>query len=156
VRGPGHPLLKGLPRFNVRGPAEKLFEEAYDWARPMTDTECTRRHLVGMDVNMAFAAGANGLTVGLGAPTHVEKPEFDAKLPGSWLVDLPHVDLPKVKVAPDLNLARYIKDGTVTRPAGGGAPHGHRALGIRSLRPLPEQPALQPALWGLVAVSPGE
>ncbi|GCB51384.1 hypothetical protein SNL152K_8740 [Streptomyces sp. NL15-2K] len=28
----GHPLLADLPRFHVRGPAEKLFEEAYDWA----------------------------------------------------------------------------------------------------------------------------
>lgn len=94
----GHPLLKDLPRFHVRGPAEKLFEEAYDWARPMTDAECTLRHLVGIDVNMAFAAGANGLTVGLGAPTHVRAPVFDPKLPGSWLVDLSHVDLSKVKV----------------------------------------------------------
>ncbi|GED90716.1 transcriptional regulator [Streptomyces sp. 6-11-2] len=94
----GHPLLKDLPRFHVRGPAEKLFEEAYDWARPMTDAECTLRHLVGIDVNMAFAAGANGLPVGLGAPTHVTNPAFDLKLPGSWLVDLSHVDLSKVKV----------------------------------------------------------
>ncbi|MFD4976296.1 telomere-associated protein Tap [Streptomyces sp. NPDC058424] len=94
----GHPLLKDLPRFHVRGPAEKLFEEAYDWARPMTDAECTLRHLVGIDVNMAFAAGANGLPVGLGAPTHVTNPAFDPKLPGSWLVDLSHVDLSKVKV----------------------------------------------------------
>ncbi|MFD6327124.1 telomere-associated protein Tap [Streptomyces sp. NPDC058442] len=94
----GHPVLKDLPRFHVRGPAEKLFEEAYDWARPMTDAECTLRHLVGIDVNMAFAAGANGLTVGLGAPTHVKNPAFDPKLPGSWLVDLSHVDLAKVKV----------------------------------------------------------
>lgn len=94
----GHPLLKDLPRFHVRGPAEKLFEEAYDWARPMTDDECLRRHLVGVDVNMAFAAGANGLPVGLGAPTHVTTPVFDPKLPGSWLVDLSHVDLSKVKV----------------------------------------------------------
>jgi hypothetical protein len=62
----GHPLLKDLPRFHVRGPAEKLFEEAYDWARPLTDAECTLRHLVGIDVNMAFAAGVNGLIVGLG------------------------------------------------------------------------------------------
>ncbi|CAL9331137.1 hypothetical protein SUDANB105_00075 [Streptomyces sp. enrichment culture] len=97
----GHPLLKDLPRFHVRGPGEKLFEEAYDWARPMTDAECTRRHLIGIDVNMAFAAGANGLTVGLGAPTHVRNPVFDAKLPGSWLVDLSHVDLSRVKVAKD-------------------------------------------------------
>lgn len=37
----------------------------------MTDAECTLRHLVGIDVNMAFAAGANGLVVGLGAPAHV-------------------------------------------------------------------------------------
>ncbi|MDX3523746.1 telomere-associated protein Tap [Streptomyces scabiei] len=97
----GHPLLKELPRFHVRGPGEKLFEEAYDWARPMTDAECTLRHLVGIDVNMAFAAGANGLVVGLGAPTHVKAPVFDAKLPGSWLVDLSHVDLSRVKVGKD-------------------------------------------------------
>lgn len=97
----GHPLLADLPRFHVRGPAEKLFEEAYDWARPMTDDECTLRHLVGIDVNMAFAAGANGLVVGLGAPTQVKAPVFDAKLPGSWLVDLSHVDLSRVKTGKD-------------------------------------------------------
>jgi transcriptional regulator with XRE-family HTH domain len=94
----GHPVLKDLPRFHVRGPAEKLFEEAYDWARPMTDAECLMRHLVGVDVNMAFAAGANGLNVGLGEATHVKAPAFDPKLPGSWLVDLSHVDLSRVKV----------------------------------------------------------
>ncbi|EKX68113.1 hypothetical protein STRIP9103_09482 [Streptomyces ipomoeae 91-03] len=34
MRGPERaPLLKDLPRFHVRGPAEKLFEEACDWAR---------------------------------------------------------------------------------------------------------------------------
>ncbi|WP_128983548.1 telomere-associated protein Tap [Streptomyces roseicoloratus] len=93
----GHPLLSHLPRFHVRGPDEKLFEEAYDWARPLTDAECLVGHLVGIDVNMAFAAGANGLSVGLGAPTHLVNPVFDPKLPGSWLVDLSHVDLSKVK-----------------------------------------------------------
>ncbi|MGW2956729.1 telomere-associated protein Tap, partial [Streptomyces eurythermus] len=97
----GHPVLKDLPRFHVRGPGEKLFEEAYDWARPMTDAECTLRFLVGIDVNMAFAAGANGLTVGLGEATHVKAPVFDPKLPGSWLVDLSHVDLSRVKVGKD-------------------------------------------------------
>ncbi|MER6529046.1 helix-turn-helix transcriptional regulator [Streptomyces sp. NPDC001508] len=95
----GHPLLKDLPRFHVRGPAEKLFEEAYDWARPLTDAECMRRNLIGIDVNMAFAAGANGVVVGLGAPTHVKAPVFDAKLPGSWLVDLSHIDLSRVQIA---------------------------------------------------------
>jgi hypothetical protein len=97
----GHPVLKDLPRFHVRGPGEKLLEEAYDWARPMTDDECTLRYLVGIDVNMAFAAGANGLNVGLGAPTHVKNPVFDPKLPGSWLIDLSHVDLARVRVGKD-------------------------------------------------------
>nr|WP_240979972.1 helix-turn-helix transcriptional regulator [Streptomyces sp. HNM0574] len=93
----GHPLLADLPRFHLRGPGEKLLEEAWDWARPLTDAECLRRNLVGLDVNMAFAAGANGLTVGLGEPVHLQQPLFDAKLPGSWLVDLSHVDLSRVK-----------------------------------------------------------
>ncbi|OEJ36286.1 telomere-associated protein Tap [Streptomyces agglomeratus] len=93
----GHPLLKDLPRFHVRGPDEVLVEEAYDWARPLTDAECTKHHLVGIDINMAFAAGANGTIVGLGAPTHVKNPRFDPKLPGAWLVDLSHVDLSRVK-----------------------------------------------------------
>ncbi|MFJ5829561.1 telomere-associated protein Tap [Streptomyces sp. NPDC093089] len=95
----GHPVLAHLPRFHVRGPDEKLFEEAYDWARPLTDDECMRRHLVGIDVNMAFAAGANGAVVGLATPpVHVTNPAFDPKTPGSWLVDLSHVDLSRVKV----------------------------------------------------------
>ncbi|WP_372411732.1 helix-turn-helix domain-containing protein [Streptomyces luteireticuli] len=89
----GHPLLAGLPRFHQRGPAEMLLEEAYDWARPLTDDEYHRRFLVGIDVNMAFAAGANGAVVGLGAPVHVKNPAFDPKTPGSWLVDLSHVEL---------------------------------------------------------------
>ncbi|MFC9608017.1 telomere-associated protein Tap [Streptomyces niveus] len=97
----GHPLLADLPRFHIRGPGEKLFEEAYDWARPLTDAECLRRNLVGIDVNMAFAAGANGLPLGLGAPTRVKTPTFDPKLPGSWLVDLSHVNLSRVKAGKD-------------------------------------------------------
>ncbi|MEU3774312.1 helix-turn-helix transcriptional regulator [Streptomyces sp. NPDC032472] len=97
----GHPLLADLPRFHQRTPAEMLMEEAYDWARPLTDDECMRSNLVGIDVNMAFAAGANGLVVGLGAPTHVKAPVFDPKLPGSWLVDLSHVDLSRVKSGKD-------------------------------------------------------
>ncbi|GGT85683.1 telomere-associated protein Tap [Streptomyces lateritius] len=94
----GHPLLADLPRFHRRTPAEVLVEEAYDWARPLTDDECLKPHLVGIDVNMAFAAGANGTIVGLGAPTHVRNPVFDPKLPGAWLVDLSHVDLSRVVV----------------------------------------------------------
>ncbi|MEU0297826.1 transcriptional regulator, partial [Streptomyces microflavus] len=47
----GHPVLAHLPRFHIRGPAERLFEEAYDWARDLTDAECMQPHLVGIDVN---------------------------------------------------------------------------------------------------------
>ncbi|MEV4944968.1 helix-turn-helix domain-containing protein [Streptomyces sp. NPDC053755] len=94
----GHPLLAHLPRFHERGPDEMLFEEAYDWARPLTDAECTLRHVVGIDVNLAFGAAANGAVVGLaGAPVRVDGPAFDPKVPGSWLVDLSHVDLSRVK-----------------------------------------------------------
>jgi hypothetical protein len=89
----GHPLLAHLPRFHERSPAEMLREEAYDWARPLTDEECMLPYLVGIDVNMAFAAAANRTVVGLGAPVHVHNPRFDAALPGSWLVDLSHVRL---------------------------------------------------------------
>ncbi|MDQ0935199.1 hypothetical protein QFZ49_005170 [Streptomyces turgidiscabies] len=96
----GHPVLAHLPRFHVRGPGERLFEEAYDWARDLTDAECMQRHLVGLDVNLAFGAAANGAVVGLATPpVHVTGPVFDAALPGSWLVDLSHVDLSRVKVA---------------------------------------------------------
>ncbi|MGW5779830.1 telomere-associated protein Tap [Streptomyces sp. NPDC003863] len=95
----GHPVLAHLPRFRQRGPAERIFEEAYDWARPLTDEECLRSHLVGIDVNMAFAAAANGAVVGLVTPpVHAVNPVFDPKVPGSWLVDLSHVDLDRVMV----------------------------------------------------------
>ncbi|WEH12293.1 helix-turn-helix domain-containing protein [Streptomyces sp. VNUA24] len=95
----GHPVLAHLPRFHVRGPDERLFEEAYDWARDLTDDECMQRHLVGLDVNLAFGAAANGAVVGLATPpVHVTRPAFDAAAAGSWLVDLSHVDLSRVKV----------------------------------------------------------
>ncbi|MFF5826056.1 telomere-associated protein Tap [[Kitasatospora] papulosa] len=96
----GHPVLAHLPRFHIRGPEERLFEEAYDWARDLTDVECMQRHLVGVDVNLAFGAAANGAVVGLDSPPeHVTGPVFDPAVPGSWLVDLSHVDLDRVKVA---------------------------------------------------------
>ncbi|MET9394905.1 helix-turn-helix transcriptional regulator [Streptomyces sp. NPDC006624] len=95
----GHPLLAHLPRFHQRGPAEMLLEEAYDWARELTDAECMRRYLVGIDVNLAFGAAANGAVVGLASPpVHVTAPAFDPALPGSWLVDLSHVDLSRVRL----------------------------------------------------------
>ncbi|MET9774584.1 helix-turn-helix transcriptional regulator [Streptomyces sp. NPDC006367] len=95
-----HPVLKGrFARHHLRTPAEMLMEEPYDWCRPLTDEECAHRYLVAIDVNMSFAAAANGLTVGLNGPTHLTgNPPFDASLPGSWLVDLSHVDLSRVRL----------------------------------------------------------
>ncbi|MFF8731788.1 telomere-associated protein Tap [Streptomyces sp. NPDC015171] len=95
-----HPMLKGrFARHHLRTAAEMLMEEPYDWCRPLTDEECMRPYLVAVDVNMAFAAAANGLTVGLNGPTHLTgNPRFDPALPGSWLVDLSHVDLSRVDV----------------------------------------------------------
>ncbi|MFJ2559191.1 MULTISPECIES: telomere-associated protein Tap [unclassified Streptomyces] len=95
-----HPVLKGrFARHHQRTPAEMLMEEPYDWCRPLTDEECMVPYLVAVDINMSFAAAANGLTVGLNGPTHLTgNPTFDATLPGSWLVDLSHVDLSRVRV----------------------------------------------------------
>ncbi|MCF3143801.1 telomere-associated protein Tap [Streptomyces platensis] len=90
-----HPLVAALyPRHHVRTPDQVIDEEAYDWFRPLTDEECTQgyTHAVGIDVNMAFAAAANRLVIGTGPAAHVKNPAFDPKLPGSWLVDLSHIE----------------------------------------------------------------
>ncbi|WP_328741449.1 helix-turn-helix domain-containing protein [Streptomyces caniferus] len=91
-----HPLVAALyPRHHVRTPDQVIDEEAYDWFRPLTDEECTQgyTHAVGVDVNMAFAAAANRLVIGTGPATHVQNPAFEPKLPGSWLVDLSHIEI---------------------------------------------------------------
>ncbi|MFI7360483.1 telomere-associated protein Tap, partial [Streptomyces avidinii] len=95
-----HPVLKGKwPRHHQRTPAEMLMEEPFSWCRELTDDECLKPYLVGIDVNMAFAAAANSLVVGLNGPTHLTgNPAFDKSLPGSWLVDLSHVDLSRARV----------------------------------------------------------
>ncbi|SES31882.1 telomere-binding protein Tap [Streptomyces sp. yr375] len=95
-----HPILKDkFARHHLRTPAEMLMEEPYDWCRPLTDEECMNQFLVTVDINMSFAAAANSLTVGLNGPTHLKNnPKFDASLPGSWLVDLSHVDLSRVQI----------------------------------------------------------
>ncbi|MGW2403691.1 telomere-associated protein Tap [Streptomyces sp. NPDC001739] len=91
-----HPVVAALyPRHHERTPDQVLDEEAYDWFRPLTDEECAQGYAygVGIDVNMAFAAAANRLTVGTGPATHVHAPAFDPKLPGTWLADLSRVDV---------------------------------------------------------------
>ncbi|MHA6765342.1 telomere-associated protein Tap [Streptacidiphilus sp. PAMC 29251] len=93
-----HPLVAPLyPRAHKPTPDEFLFEEAYEWIRDaeqLTDAECALPMCVGLDVNMAFAAATNRLTVGLGEAVHVPRPRgFDKKLPGSWLYDLSAIRL---------------------------------------------------------------
>ncbi|WP_228473794.1 telomere-associated protein Tap, partial [Streptomyces calidiresistens] len=73
-----------------------LDEEAYQWVRPvesLTDEECVLPHAVGLDLNTAFLAAAARLVVGLSGPEHATRPTFDKKIPGSWLVDLSHIEL---------------------------------------------------------------
>ncbi|CUW33354.1 telomere-associated protein Tap [Streptomyces reticuli] len=90
-----------------------LNEEAYQWVRPMellTDEECMFPYAVGLDLNTAFLAAAARLVVGLSAPDHFVGPKFNPKIPGSWLVDLSHVELDPRLPSP------FTPDGT--RPTG--------------------------------------
>ncbi|MDT0469673.1 telomere-associated protein Tap [Streptomyces gibsoniae] len=85
-----HPLAQGRPA------GAALDEEAYDWIRNpelLTGAECAQPYAVGLDVNTAFLAAANRLTVGTGPAVHVDRPQFDRKMPGAWLVDLSALDL---------------------------------------------------------------
>ncbi|WP_405827235.1 telomere-associated protein Tap [Streptomyces sp. NBC_00105] len=73
-----------------------LDEEAYQWVREvdlLTDEECLLPYAVGLDINTAFLASAARLVVGLSAPDHFHRPAFNKKIPGSWLVDLSHIEL---------------------------------------------------------------
>ncbi|GJF33874.1 hypothetical protein KNE206_65740 [Kitasatospora sp. NE20-6] len=101
-----HPLAQG----RGSGPEEVLTEEAWDWWRPLTDAEAVLPWAVGVDVNTAFLSAAGRLTVGLSEPVHELNPVFDKKLPGSWLVDLSHIDLDERLPSP------FTPDGT--RPTG--------------------------------------
>ncbi|MGW0365827.1 telomere-associated protein Tap [Streptomyces sp. NPDC002990] len=73
-----------------------LNEEAYQWVRDvdlLTDQECLLPWAIGLDLNTAFLAAAARLTVGLSGPDHFHRPTFNPKIPGSWLVDLSHIEL---------------------------------------------------------------
>ena len=59
----------------------------------LTDAECMLPFAVGLDLNTAFLAAAARLTVGLSEPVHLTAPAFNPKVPGSWLVDLSHIEL---------------------------------------------------------------
>ncbi|MFD4661388.1 telomere-associated protein Tap [Kitasatospora sp. NPDC058444] len=99
-----HPLAQD------REPGGELVTEAWDWHRPLTDTEQAAPFAVGLDVNMAFLAAAGRLTLPLSGPVHELNPAFDKKIPGSWLADLSHVETEPLLPSP------FTADGS--RPAG--------------------------------------
>lgn len=85
-----HPVAQGWPQDRF------LEEEAYQWVRDpklLSDEECMLPWAVGIDINTAFLAAAARLTVGLSEPVYEEAPRFDKKIPGSWYVDLSHIEL---------------------------------------------------------------
>ncbi|WSD92818.1 transcriptional regulator [Streptomyces sp. NBC_01474] len=90
-----------------------LNEEAYQWVRSvdsLSDEECMLPFAVGLDLNTAFLAAAARLVVGLSAPDHFNAPKFNPKIPGSWPVDLSHIELDARLPSP------FTPDGT--RPTG--------------------------------------
>ncbi|MGW1870810.1 telomere-associated protein Tap [Streptomyces mauvecolor] len=91
-----HPVPSTLWGTNNRPIEQAINEEAYEWIRDpelLTDEECLKPYALGLDVNMAFAAALNRLVVGLGEAVHLNAPDFDKALPGSWHVDLSHIDI---------------------------------------------------------------
>ncbi|MFK4070854.1 telomere-associated protein Tap [Streptomyces sp. NPDC029674] len=90
-----------------------LDEEAFQWVRSvdsLSGHECALPFVVGLDLNTAFLAAAARLVVGLNAPDHFHTPTFNPKIPGSWLVDLSHIELDPRLPSP------FTPDGT--RPSG--------------------------------------
>ncbi|MFF4531702.1 telomere-associated protein Tap [Streptomyces sp. NPDC001407] len=93
-----HPLVAAdYPDEGSRPASEALDEEACIWIRPVdliTDDERAQPHVVALDVSVAYLAACRRLHVGTGPAIHRPRnPHFDPDLPGSWYVDLSHVEI---------------------------------------------------------------
>ncbi|MGW7197327.1 telomere-associated protein Tap [Streptomyces chryseus] len=93
-----HPIVAAdYPEEGSRPASEALDEEACIWVRPfelITDEERARPHVVALDVAVAFLAACRRLHVGTGPAIHRPRnPSFDPDLPGSWYLDLSHVEI---------------------------------------------------------------
>ncbi|RLU82601.1 transcriptional regulator [Streptomyces griseocarneus] len=93
-----HPLVAAdYPDEGRRPASEALDEEACIWVRPfglITDDERARTSVVALDVSVAYLAACRRLHVGTGPAIHRPRnPDFDPDLPGSWYVDLSHIEL---------------------------------------------------------------
>ncbi|MER5549921.1 XRE family transcriptional regulator, partial [Streptomyces sp. NPDC002589] len=92
-----HPVVAAdYPEEGSRPASEALDEEACIWVRPaelITDTERSCTHVAALDVQVAFLAACRRLHVGTGPAIHYPRnPAFDPDLPGSWYLDLSHVE----------------------------------------------------------------
>ncbi|MFE2106946.1 telomere-associated protein Tap [Kitasatospora sp. NPDC059463] len=129
-----HPLAQD------REPGAELVTEAWDWHRDLTDTEKAALYAVGLDVNMAFLAAAGRLSLPLSGPVHELNPVFDKSVPGSWLVDLSHVDTDPLLPSPfsadgerptgsawysTVKVAYAVELGATVRPLEGWLRHEH-------------------------------
>ncbi|MEU5137741.1 telomere-associated protein Tap [Streptomyces californicus] len=95
-----HPVVAAdYPEEGSRPASEALDEEACIWVRPaelITDDERARTHVAALDVQVAFLAACRRLHVGTGPAIHYPRnPDFDPTLPGSWYLDLSHVETDK-------------------------------------------------------------
>lgn len=93
-----HPIVAAdYPEEGSRPASEALDEEACIWIRPfelITDEERARSSVVALDVSVAFLAACRRLHVGTGPAIHRPRnPHFDQDLPGSWYLDLSHVEI---------------------------------------------------------------
>lgn len=93
-----HPLVAAdYPVEGSRPASEALDEEACIWIRPfelITDEERALPNVVALDVSVAFLAACRRLHVGTGPAIHRPRnPHFDPDLPGSWYLDLSHVEI---------------------------------------------------------------
>ncbi|MFD4611393.1 telomere-associated protein Tap [Streptomyces sp. NPDC058440] len=92
-----HPVVAAdYPEEGSRPASEALDEEACIWVRPaelITDVERACTHVAALDVQVAFLAACRRLHVGTGPAIHYPRnPAFDPDLPGSWYLDLSHVE----------------------------------------------------------------
>ncbi|MEU5958245.1 XRE family transcriptional regulator [Streptomyces sp. NPDC047525] len=95
-----HPIVADdYPEEGTRPVSEALDEEACIWIRPfdlITEDERSRPNVVALDVSVAFLAACRRLHVGTGPAIHrPHNPHFDPDLPGSWYLDLSHVEIDK-------------------------------------------------------------
>ncbi|MGQ4519137.1 hypothetical protein ACUH92_08950 [Dermabacteraceae bacterium CCM 9520] len=68
-------------------------EKDFAWTRKPTEEEKELRYLHAYDRGGSYMAGAASLDLGIGKPEHHPRGrEFDKKLPGYWLIDIPTKD----------------------------------------------------------------